>query len=43
MTQLDYFVFIVAGILGAWGHPVSSRVAWGVLGVWGLAKLLKVL
>lgn len=45
MLQLDYAVFMVAGIVGAlgfkWGW--SQNVAWAIVGLWALLKLLKVL
>lgn len=41
MTQLDYVVFLVAGVLGV--VPVDGRLAWGALGLWALLKLLHVI
>lgn len=41
MTQIDYAVFLVAGVLGI--VPIDSRLAWGVIGLWGLLKLVKVI
>ncbi len=40
MTQLDYFVFVVAGAVGA---LVDSRFGWIILAVWGVAKCLHIL
>lgn len=42
MTNKDLAVFLVAGVIGAWGHPWSGRVSWGIVGIWALLKLLKV-
>lgn len=41
MNQIDYAVFLVAGILGV--IPIDGRLAWGLVGIWALLKLLKVL
>lgn len=38
MTQFDYVVFLVAGILGV---AVDQRVAWLIVGIWALLKLLR--
>lgn len=39
MNQLDWFVVLVAAVVGvAW----DQRVAWGILGVLAIARLLQV-
>lgn len=40
MNQIDYAVFLVAGVLGV--LPVDSRLPWGLVAIWALLKLLKV-
>jgi uncharacterized membrane protein YuzA (DUF378 family) len=41
MTTTDWAVVLVAGILGV--IPIDSRLAWGLLGIYALLKLLKVI
>lgn len=40
MSQEDYAVFLIAGAVGA---LYNSVIAWGIVGVWALLKLLHVL
>lgn len=40
MVELDYVAFLIAGVLGV---TVDNRLAWGLVGIWGLLKLVKVL
>lgn len=40
MNQLDLGVFLIAGAIGAlW----NETIAWGIVGVWSILKLLHVL
>ncbi len=39
MTQLDYFIVLVAGLTGV---LFSERIAWGIVALLAVAKLLKV-
>lgn len=41
MSQVDYAVFLVAGVLGV--APVDGRIPWLVIGGWALLSLLNVL
>lgn len=41
MVQLDYAVFLVAGVLGV--LPVDGRLSWGIVGLWALLKLVNVI
>lgn len=50
MSNLDLAVFLVAGILGAfgaYGRPEGVRwggsIAWVIIGLWALLKLLRVI
>ncbi len=39
MVEFDFVMFLVSGIVGvAW----DQKIAWGILGVWALLRLLKV-
>lgn len=40
MTQQDYAVLLVAGAVGAFWN---QAVAWGIVGVWALLKVVRVL
>jgi hypothetical protein len=41
MTNLDLAVFLVAGVVGV--VRIDDRLAWGIVAVWSLLKLLKVI
>lgn len=41
MTQVDYIVFLVAAVLAL--IPIDGRLAWGLIGIWALLKLLHVI
>lgn len=43
MTQVDLAVFLVAGVLGGVAYLYSPRVAWAIIALWSLLKLLKVI
>ncbi len=39
MVQIDFAAFLVSGIVGVvW----DQRIAWGIVGIWALLRLLKV-
>jgi hypothetical protein len=40
MSNLDLALFLVAGVIGT---MLDSRIAWVIVGVWALLKLLHVL
>lgn len=40
MSQIDFAAFLIAGAVGTFW---DDRIAWGVVGVWALLKLLHVL